>query len=564
MTTALRTARITGLVLLAAVGWLFWPTSAGGATTYVVTHGTSMQPRFSTGDLAVLRSAGSYDIGDVVAYSSATLGTTVMHRIVARDGDAFVTEGDHNSWQDPDHPTAAQIQGRLWLRVPQGGAALQQLRQPWTLALLGLAGPALLWGVRPRTGRHRRGRRRAPRPASTPRTAATARTALLGLRALRPAALPTATLPALPPAARATARQAALGCAAVALLAGAGEAVLLGLPATQTDTRTVVVAQQAHWGWSGTATPGATYPTGQITTGDPVWTRLAGPVTVSLRDTVGAPGVTALRGTVRLVLGVQAGDGWHADVTSGPAAAPVAGTTTASVVLDPVAAADLLHRHLAEIGANGDGATLTVTPQVALTGTVGGRPFTAPALPAFSFTMDGTVLRPASGAAALAPTAPATVPAEVVVPRRLALGPVAVPLDLAGIAVGVLAVVAVAAAAACAFAGRPGPAGAADDAALRASGRLLPVRRFTPGSQVVDVEDGAALLRLAERLDLLVLHAAGEDADVYAVQDGETSYRWTAAPATATANATALTPDAEAPEPPVEGRAPLRVLTTVG
>jgi hypothetical protein len=101
---------------------------------------------------------------------------------------------------------------------------------------------------------------------------------------------------------------------------------------------------------------------------------------------------------------------------------------------------------------------------------------------------------------------------------------------LVGIAVGVLAVAAVAAAGACALAGRPGPGGPADDGALRASARLLPVRRFTPGRQVVDVEDGAALLRLAERLDLLVLHTAGgeQDAtDVFAVQDGETTYRWT-------------------------------------
>ena len=68
-----------------------------------------------------------------------------------------------------------------------------------------------------------------------------------------------------------------------------------------------------------------------------------------------------------------------------------------------------------------------------------------------------------------------------------------------------------------------------DDAPLRASGRLLPVRRFTPGRQVVDVEDGAALLRLAERLDVLVLHADGDGTgDVFAVQDGDTTYLWTA------------------------------------
>jgi signal peptidase I len=497
MTTALRTARLLGAVLLAAVGWLLWPASAGGSTTYVVTHGISMEPRFSTGDLAVLRAAGAYDVGDVVAYSSPTLHTVVMHRIVARDGDAFVTQGDNNSWQDPDHPTTTQIEGRLWLRVPQGGVALAQLRQPWTVVLLGLAGPALAWAVHPRGARRRRGRR-------APRT-------------------PARTLPALPPAARTRARQAALGCAAVALVAGAGEAVLLALPATQTGTRTVVVGQQARWDWSADAVRGATYPTGRIATGDPVYTRLAGPVTVSLRDTVGGAGVTGLTGTVRLVLGVQSADGWHADVATGDVARPAGGTVTASVVLDPAAAADLLHLHLAEVGASGGTATLTVTPQAALSGAVGGRPFTAAALPALSFTMDGTALRAAAGG--LAPSAPTPVTAPVTVPRRLEAGSFAVPLDVAGVVVGALAVLAVLAAGACALAARPGPGDAVADAPLRDSGRLLPVRRFTPGRSVVDVEDAAALLRLAERLDLLVLHATG--ADVYAVQDGDTTYRWT-------------------------------------
>jgi hypothetical protein len=219
-------------------------------------------------------------------------------------------------------------------------------------------------------------------------------------------------------------------------------------------------------------------------------------------------------------------------------------------VLDLPAATELVHRHLAEIGGNVGGATLTVTPHVALTGAVDGRPFAAATLPALSFVMDGIALRPGGGATALTATAPTTVTAPVRVPRRLALGSNSVPLDAAGIAVGVLAVVAVAAAAACALAGRPGP-GPADDAPLRGSARLLPVRRFTPGRSVVDVEDAAALLRIAERLDLLVLHAT--DAGVFAVQDGDTTYRWTAA--TEPADGTA--------DEPVADRAVLRVVAPV-
>ena len=57
----------------------------GGGTTYLATHGTSMEPRFPTGDLAILRPADSYAVGDVVAYWSESLDTIVMHRIVGGD-----------------------------------------------------------------------------------------------------------------------------------------------------------------------------------------------------------------------------------------------------------------------------------------------------------------------------------------------------------------------------------------------------------------------------------------------------------------------------------------------
>lgn len=93
----------------------------GGGTTYLATHGTSMEPMFHAGDLAVVRSAAGYSVGDVVAYHSDLLDTTVLHRIIAVDGGAFTTKGDNNAWQDPDHPTEDRIIGRLWVALPQGG-----------------------------------------------------------------------------------------------------------------------------------------------------------------------------------------------------------------------------------------------------------------------------------------------------------------------------------------------------------------------------------------------------------------------------------------------------------
>src|SRR5690349_23842095 len=96
------TRAVVALVL--ATLWLFWPSGLGGGTTYVSTHGTSMQPRFHTGDLAVLSPGPPYVVGDVIAYHSDNLHTIVMHRIVAVQGDRVVTKGDNNDWLDADHP----------------------------------------------------------------------------------------------------------------------------------------------------------------------------------------------------------------------------------------------------------------------------------------------------------------------------------------------------------------------------------------------------------------------------------------------------------------------------
>src|SRR3954470_16839554 len=134
MNAAPRAASISAAVaLVLAAVWLFWPLTLGGGTTYVSTHGISMEPRFQTGDLAILRSAGSYGVGDVVAYRSVSLDTVVMHRIVAMDGDRFVIQGDNNDWLDEDRPGPDLVLGKLWLRIPRGGKALATLKSPGPL-----------------------------------------------------------------------------------------------------------------------------------------------------------------------------------------------------------------------------------------------------------------------------------------------------------------------------------------------------------------------------------------------------------------------------------------------
>ena len=130
-----RSANVAAYVVLAVLAVLLWPQRFGGTMTYDLTHGTSMQPTFHTGDLAVLRTSGSYRVGDVAAYRSPSLHTTVMHRIVRAENGRYTFKGDHNSFVDPDTVTGRALLGKLVLRVPRVGLGLAWLLNPLHLAL---------------------------------------------------------------------------------------------------------------------------------------------------------------------------------------------------------------------------------------------------------------------------------------------------------------------------------------------------------------------------------------------------------------------------------------------
>src|SRR3954470_24782486 len=89
------------LVVLAVAAWLLLaPTQIGGENSYVTTSGISMQPRFHSGDLAVVRPTDHYRVGDIIAYRSTVLRVVVLHRIVAIKGDHYVLKGDNNDFLD--------------------------------------------------------------------------------------------------------------------------------------------------------------------------------------------------------------------------------------------------------------------------------------------------------------------------------------------------------------------------------------------------------------------------------------------------------------------------------
>jgi signal peptidase I len=125
---------IFGMVL--ALLYFFWPVQLGGRTAYVTTHGISMEPRFHTGDLAILRTAGTYHVGDVAAYHSSSLHTVVMHRIVRISDGLYYFKGDHNTWLDAAPATRKQLVGKLAFQIKRGGFWFARVKYGLVLLLL--------------------------------------------------------------------------------------------------------------------------------------------------------------------------------------------------------------------------------------------------------------------------------------------------------------------------------------------------------------------------------------------------------------------------------------------
>ena len=168
----LRRSRLRRPLALAGVvlGVLLWlgyaPSPLGGSSTYVTTFGQSMEPTLHAGDLVVVRPQDAYEVGDVAAYRSESLGTVVLHRIIGREGDRYVFQGDNNSWIDDDRPTEDQIVGAMDTHLDGVGERMQQLRSPLGIGAIvgvGVVPAAAKTRKRKRRQRAREEKQREPR-----------------------------------------------------------------------------------------------------------------------------------------------------------------------------------------------------------------------------------------------------------------------------------------------------------------------------------------------------------------------------------------------------------------
>ena len=489
-------------LVLGVLGWLLLgPAFLGGGAAYVTVAGASMEPGLHAGDLVLLRPQGSYRVGETIGYRDARLRQVVLHRIVARADDGFVTKGDNNPFRDPTHARAGDIIGTRRAHVPRLGGLLAQARSP--LPAAALVGAAVLLPV----GRRRRRRSRGGPAARSPANAMSD-----GRRA------------------------AALALAAIGLILAALAVVAYGRPTTATIVVADAYRQTGSFSYRADARPGVAYPSGEVRTGDAVFPDLTRDVAVSFAYRLLSSEPVDVAGRIGLEAVVSDGLGWTRTIPMADerafrgAAATLTGTLSVDRLRDLTAAFER------ETGAPPTAYAVTVQPRVTAAGQIGGAPVRASFAPRLSLRLDAVRLAPAPAAdgsgAALESTRSGDLTRER--PARIAVGALGISvarartLGLLGceLAFGLALLLGLP----LLVAARRSEAGVIR---ARLGGRLVAVAALPelPAMARVDLERMADLVRVADRAELPIMVAPGAGlAGHYGVVSAGVLYRYSSRP----------------------------------
>jgi signal peptidase I len=376
-------------LVAAGLFWLnFAPTRLGGDSIYVVTSGISMEPRFHTGDLAILRPASPYEVGEIVGYRSPHIGI-VMHRIIGEKGGDFLMKGDNNNFVDEYHPAPSDVVGRLWLHVPKVGHLINSQRNRETSVAVAAVAMAGVIGV-PAERERRRRRKRARRDGTSASNAKSFRPPSHRSRGGGPV-MAVIGLPG----------QVAASIISVVALA----ALVLGAfsfthSTTAVTTEHLSYRQTGTWSYSAHA-KGDVYANGVVTTGQPIFLAVAPVVKVAFSYKFVSALPTRLTGRAGLTAVLTSSAGWSHTLPVGPKTSFSGTGVQLTGTLNLPAIERLLASIAAQIG-SGTGAgvsyTLALEPTVQVSGLLGGSsPLRGSFDPPLSFTLAGNEAQLNSG-----------------------------------------------------------------------------------------------------------------------------------------------------------------------
>jgi signal peptidase I len=396
--------RAAAIVAALVPAWFFLaPPQLGGSTSYVVITGNSMEPLLHSDDLVLVRDDAYYEVGDVAAYQSEELHRLVLHRIVEREEGSFVFQGDNNDFLDPERPGDDEVQGALWATIPNAGIAIRFMQGPIGIAIAAVVIMALL-GVfsvkrrRKRTGRHSVKRKGEPAPAARPRRSPPPPPPPRSASEIR--SMPAPTLlqePAGDEPTFGTRRRVVQMVASVAAVATIFFVVVGAVASTRPAN--VPVADELFFEHSGTFSYAATAPGSaaydgpKVTTGEPVFLRLVDDASFTFDYTFESelPHDVTSRGSMTARLGAENGLSRTLELSGGTSAGDESLNVSATMSLHELRT--IVREIERETGVEQGIYTVTLSPQVELSGTLGAEPLETSFTPSLQLEFDSLQLR---------------------------------------------------------------------------------------------------------------------------------------------------------------------------
>lgn len=485
-------SRVVALGLLAFVWIQLAPHQLGGRSDYVVTNGISMQPRFHTGDLAIVRAEPSYHVGEIVAYHSSLLNTTILHRIVAIKDGHYSFKGDNNNYLDPEQPTKSQLIGALWLHVPAAGSQFREIGSPVVVGLLVALAALLFGGSAFHKGRKERRKRRG---ASTPD--------------LKPAN------------------------ANPVLFVGAALVVFTVLtvfafvrPSSGLVPHSIPYRQSGTFSYTGKAKSGPTYASGRVSTGAPIFTQLVDELDVGFRYRFASSAAHAVTGTASLTATIASANGWSHTVVLQPKTVFSGDTARLHGRIDLKHLASLTEQVENATGVNSN-YTLTVTPHIRVAGENGGVPMHAAFSSPYALSFDSNEITPQPAPNTVSPSTSGAAKTSVVRTLRTGLAGVHVKVSTLRLvaAIGLTATIALLLGYLFGMGGGLEPASTVP---YRIRRLLISVDKidWDPDAPVVDMPSLEELASVAERYERAVLHTVNQAEEIFGVAEDGVLYRF--------------------------------------
>jgi signal peptidase I len=346
-----------GFVLI-LIGWfVFAPPAIGGQTSYIIVIGNSMEPTFYYGDLALIRTADTYEVGEIVTYKQPEIGT-IFHRIIAIENGHYVLKGDNNTWEDSYKPLDSEILGKYWFFIPSAGKFFQKLRSPGNFALIVIIFAIIFIYTLSMDSKSARKRNIGKKKNMSE----------LSDISNKPEDW-------------------------LYIISTFGFVALILAFVSFTRPIETVVADNytyTHLGYFeySSEVPDDIYESDQLESGDPIFRQINDSVDITFSYELSSTKKANISGTYELLAIVQDTTGWEKSIVLVEPSLIQESSFTSTAILDFSAIDEVIDNFEEQTGITNKRYTLILQPQVEISGTLGGRPFEDTFTPELTFNMD--------------------------------------------------------------------------------------------------------------------------------------------------------------------------------